>query len=264
MDPATGDARLGRPPSRTCTLSRASDQSAVTRIRSSRPRPACRTLLLTSSETSSWASKASESGSRSRLRARRALRGAVRVARRRKSRRRGVSGAVCWWCLATVTTFPCRAVAGKEECSLPRSWPISDTDPRPLRPASPRQDPGGCATPWYASSERRRVQRPCTDRRQGCLSGGMPGHAPPANYPGAGCRPLLARPSLGSSSLGDRERQGGEGGGRCGFGVAGRTQTISGEPDRPWEYGGAAMRLRSGRVCLLGGLVGAWQPGQGR
>jgi hypothetical protein len=74
--------------------------------------------------------------------------------------------------------FPCCAVVGKDECSLPRAWPISDTDPRPLRPASPRQGPGGCATTWYASSERRRLQRPCTDRRLGCLSGGMLGHAP--------------------------------------------------------------------------------------
>jgi hypothetical protein len=30
------------------------------------------------------------------------------------------------------------------------------------------------------------------------------------------------------------------------------------------EYGGSAMRLRPGRARLLGGLVGAWQPGQGR
>lgn len=87
MDPATGDARLGLPPSRTCTLSRSPDQWAVTRIRSSRASPACRTLLLTSSETSSWASKASGSGNWSWLRARRALRGAVRVARRVNSSR---------------------------------------------------------------------------------------------------------------------------------------------------------------------------------
>jgi hypothetical protein len=30
------------------------------------------------------------------------------------------------------------------------------------------------------------------------------------------------------------------------------------------EYGGTAMRLRPGRARPLGGLVGAWQPGQGR
>jgi hypothetical protein len=122
MDPATGDARLGRPRSRTCTMRRSPDQWAVTRIRSSRPSPACRTLLLTSSETSSWASKASGSGSWSWLRARRALRGAVRVARRRKSRRRRASGAVCWWCLATVTTsLPCLRRQGRG--FPPETWP---------------------------------------------------------------------------------------------------------------------------------------------
>ena len=125
MDPETGDPRLGRPPSRTWTISRSPDQSAVTRIRSSRPSPACRTLLLTSSETSNWASKASGSGNRSWRRARRALVGAVRVGRRRKSRRRWVSGAVCWWCLATETTsLP--AFACEDEASLRRAWPISD------------------------------------------------------------------------------------------------------------------------------------------
>jgi hypothetical protein len=41
-------------------------------------------------------------------------------------------------------------------------------------------------------------------------------------------------------------------------------QTVPGEPDRPWEYGGTAMRLRLGRARLLGGLVGAWEAGQGR
>ena len=114
MDPATSDARVGLAPSRTCTMSRSPDQSAVTRIRSSRPSPACRTLLLTSSETSSWASKASGSGNWSWLRARRALVGAVQVGRRLKSRRRGVSGAVCWWCLATVTSsLPCLRPQGR-------------------------------------------------------------------------------------------------------------------------------------------------------
>src|SRR5215211_5815555 len=49
------------------------------------------------------------------------------------------------------------------------------------------------------------------------LSSGTPGHAPqrPIQEPVAG---LVSPTPLGSSSLGDRDRQGGEGGGRCGWG----------------------------------------------
>jgi hypothetical protein len=78
------------------------------------------------------------------------------------------------------------------------------------------------------------------------------------------CLPAsFARPLLGNSSLGDRKRHGAERGGRCG--LSRRTH-----PDRPrraqpaGEYGGTASRLRLGRTRPFGGLVGAWQPGQGR
>jgi len=49
------------------------------------------------------------------------------------------------------------------------------------------------------------------------LSSGTPGHAPqrPIQEPVAG---LVSPTPLGSSSLGDRDRQNGEGGGRCGWG----------------------------------------------
>jgi hypothetical protein len=140
MDPETGDARPGPPPSRTCTMSRSPDQWTLTWIRSSRPSPACRILLLTSSETSNWASKASGSGNRSWPRARRALRGAVRVGRRLKSSRRGVPGAACWSCLTTVTTsLPClrRQGRGFPPEILANQRP---KDPRPLRPASLQRD----------------------------------------------------------------------------------------------------------------------------
>jgi hypothetical protein len=45
--------------------------------------------------------------------------------------------------------------------------------------------------------------------------------------------------------------------------AAGRTQTCPADPTAG-AYGGYAMRLRLGRARLLGGLVGAQQPGQGR
>jgi hypothetical protein len=45
--------------------------------------------------------------------------------------------------------------------------------------------------------------------------------------------------------------------------AAGRTQTCPADPT-VGAYRGYAMRLRLGRARLLGGLVGARQPGQGR
>src|SRR4029453_14277459 len=74
---------------------------------------------------------------------------------------------------------------------------------------------------------------------------------------------LLARPSLGSSSLGDREAS--AVGAAAVAGLSARLYPdCAVEPDRPREYGGTAMRLRLGRARPLGGLVGAWQSGQGR
>jgi hypothetical protein len=74
---------------------------------------------------------------------------------------------------------------------------------------------------------------------------------------------LLARPSLGSPSPGDQERFGGGCGGRAALSRR-LYPDCAVEPDRPREYGGTAMRLRLGRARPLGGLVGAWQSGQGR
>jgi carboxylesterase type B len=53
--------------------------------------------------------------------------------------------------------------------------------------------------------------------------------------------------------------------GRAGrrLGMARRTRPCPAGPTGG-EYGGTAMRLRLGRARRLGGLVGAWQPGQGR
>jgi hypothetical protein len=45
--------------------------------------------------------------------------------------------------------------------------------------------------------------------------------------------------------------------------AAGRTKTCPADPTAG-AYRGYAMRLRLGRARLLGGLVGAQQPGQGR
>jgi hypothetical protein len=69
---------------------------------------------------------------------------------------------------------------------------------------------------------------------------------------------LLARPSLGSSSLGDRDRQGGEGGGRCGF--------ESPAVPRLWPAGptgrGSTVEPRCGSdLAVPARLVGWSEPG---
>jgi hypothetical protein len=105
MDPETTAGPTLRLVSRTCTLSRVPDQWTVIRIRSSGASPACRTLLVTSSETANWASLASGSGRSSLLRVPRALAAAFRVAGMLTSRRRGMFGAACRWWPTTVTSF---------------------------------------------------------------------------------------------------------------------------------------------------------------
>ena len=85
------------------------------------------------------------------------------------------------------------------------------------------------------------------------------------NGPSGPSRPVwsasLGRPLLRRSPQGDRDRHGGGCAGRCAFGSAGRAV-----PGRPYRQGVRWARdaLRLGRARRLGGLVGAWQPGQGR
>jgi hypothetical protein len=60
---------------------------------------------------------------------------------------------------------------------------------------------------------------------------------------------------------GDRERHGGGCADRCALRGAAPRPCQSPPPGVRWA---CTMRLRLGRARLLGGLVGAWQPGQGR
>jgi hypothetical protein len=101
----------------------------------------------------------------------------------------------------------------------------------------------------------------------------------PANWWGRRGRPARpssqsgSRPAISRSTRTRRARPGagptsGQGrgrgrAGRCAFGSLAASRPCPAGPTAG-EYGGRAMRLRLGRARLLGGLVGAWQPGQGR